>query len=54
MSELAPRCIIVLASLHGDVVVTTPEELLPGSFGAEALASIGIGDQESGVGDKNQ
>jgi cytidine deaminase len=35
--ELAPRCAVVLANLHGDSVLTTPQELLPGGFTGEDL-----------------
>jgi len=35
--ELAPRCTVVLANLHGDVSLTTPQELLPGGFTGEDL-----------------
>jgi cytidine deaminase len=35
--ELAPRCIIVLASTRGQTLQTTPQALLPGGFTAESL-----------------
>jgi cytidine deaminase len=35
--ELAPRCTVVLANLHGDISLTTPQELLPGGFTGEDL-----------------
>jgi cytidine deaminase len=35
--ELAPRCTIILANLHGDISLTTPQELLPGGFTGEDL-----------------
>jgi cytidine deaminase len=37
ISELAPRCTLALSNMHGDVRLTTPQELLPGGFTAEAL-----------------
>jgi cytidine deaminase len=35
--ELAPRCIVVLANMHGQTLQTTPQALLPGGFTAESL-----------------
>jgi cytidine deaminase len=35
--ELAPRCTVVLANMHSDARLTTPQELLPDGFTAEAL-----------------
>ena len=35
--ELAPRCTVALANIHGDMRLTTPQELLPGGFTGEDL-----------------
>ena len=35
--ELAPRCTVVLANMHGETQITTPGDLLPGGFTAEVL-----------------
>jgi cytidine deaminase len=35
--ELAPRCTVVLANMHGATLLTTPDELLPAGFTAAAL-----------------
>jgi cytidine deaminase len=35
--ELAPRCIVVLASTRGPTLQTTPQALLPSGFTAESL-----------------
>jgi len=35
--ELAPQCTVALANLRGDVLLTTPQELLPGGFTGEML-----------------
>ncbi|GAB4213858.1 MAG: cytidine deaminase [Roseiflexaceae bacterium] len=35
--ELAPDCTVVLANLQGELLVTSPRELLPGGFTSEAL-----------------
>lgn len=37
MLELAPCCTVVLANMRGETQCTTPGELLPGGFTAEAL-----------------
>lgn len=37
MRELAPSCTVVLANMHNDVYVTTPETLLPGAFTSQEL-----------------
>jgi cytidine deaminase len=37
MVELAPRCQVVLLNLHGAQRSTTPQELLPYSFGSSQL-----------------
>ena len=35
--ELAPGCTVALANTHGDMRLTTPQELLPGGFMPEDL-----------------
>jgi cytidine deaminase len=35
--ELAPGATVALANLHGDVTLTTPQELLPGGFRGQDL-----------------
>ena len=35
--ELAPGCTVALANTHGDIRLTTPQELLPGGFMPEDL-----------------
>jgi cytidine deaminase len=35
--ELAPGAAVALANLHGEVTLTTPQELLPGGFTGDAL-----------------
>jgi cytidine deaminase len=37
LAELAPHCTVVLANLRGAVRITTPQELLPDSFGGSSL-----------------
>jgi len=37
LHELAPRCAVVLANLRGDILLVTPQELLPGGFTGEDL-----------------
>jgi len=37
LHELAPRCAVVLANLRGDILLVTPQELLPGGFTSEDL-----------------
>jgi cytidine deaminase len=37
LHELAPRCAVVLANLRGDILLATPQELLPGGFTSEDL-----------------
>lgn len=39
--ELAPDCIVVRTNLHGDLLVMTPLELLPGGFTGATLRSGG-------------
>ena len=35
--ELAPACAVILANLHGQTRLTTPQELLPGGFTGDSL-----------------
>jgi cytidine deaminase len=35
--ELAPRCTVVLANMRGELLLTTPDALLPAGFTAEEL-----------------
>src|SRR5690242_18685875 len=37
LHELAPGCTVALANTHGELLLTTPRELLPGGFTAEDL-----------------
>lgn len=37
IAELAPRATVLLTNLHGNLMQTTPQELLPYSFGATQL-----------------
>ena len=42
--ELAPRCTVVLANMHGDTALMTPQELLPGGFIGDMLPDQEIRD----------
>jgi cytidine deaminase len=35
--ELAPHATVALANLHGEMMLLTPQELLPGGFTGDAL-----------------
>lgn len=35
--ELAPGCTVVLANMHGQLYVTTPQQLLPGGFTSDDM-----------------
>jgi cytidine deaminase len=37
LHELAPRCAVVLANLRGDILLATPQGLLPSGFTSEDL-----------------